>query len=136
MMEYCLLDPKEQISVKFNRNSNIFIQENAFENVVCEMASIFLGLDELYNYVATRADILNANTSLLQVCLNVITRINVIRANTRMHQSYTYFLLGEIDVIRMDIFFQGNILYRDVLIEISTIVYQPVLSCVLLTGLH
>ena len=24
----------------FNRNSNIFIQENAFENVVCEMASI------------------------------------------------------------------------------------------------
>ena len=31
----------------FNRNSNIFIQENAFENVVCEMASICLGLNEL-----------------------------------------------------------------------------------------
>ena len=26
--------------MKFNRNSNIFIQENALENVVCEMASI------------------------------------------------------------------------------------------------
>ena len=31
----------------FNRNSYIFIQENAFENVVCEMASICLGLNEL-----------------------------------------------------------------------------------------
>ena len=30
-----------------NRNSNIFIQENAFENVVCEMASICLGLNVL-----------------------------------------------------------------------------------------
>ena len=26
--------------MEFNRYSNIFIQENAFENVVCEMASI------------------------------------------------------------------------------------------------
>ena len=31
----------------FNRNSNISIQENAFENVVCEMASICLGLNVL-----------------------------------------------------------------------------------------
>ena len=31
----------------FNRNSNIFIQENAFENVVCEIASICLGLNVL-----------------------------------------------------------------------------------------
>ena len=28
------------LGTNFNRNSNIFIQENAFENVVCEMASI------------------------------------------------------------------------------------------------
>ena len=31
----------------FNPNSNIFIQKNAFENVVCEMASICLGLNVL-----------------------------------------------------------------------------------------
>ena len=31
----------------FNRNSNIFIQENAFKNVVCELASICLGLNVL-----------------------------------------------------------------------------------------
>ena len=31
----------------FNRNSNIFIQENALENVVCQMASICLGLNVL-----------------------------------------------------------------------------------------
>ena len=30
-----------------NRNSYIFIQENAFENVVCEMASILSRLDVL-----------------------------------------------------------------------------------------
>ena len=31
----------------FNRNSNIFIHENAFENVVCEMGSICLGFNVL-----------------------------------------------------------------------------------------
>ena len=31
-------------------NSNIFIQENAFENVVCEMASICLGLNVLTHW--------------------------------------------------------------------------------------
>ena len=40
MLEYCQLHPWEQTSVKFNRNWNIFIQENALENIVCEMASI------------------------------------------------------------------------------------------------
>ena len=29
-----------KLQLNFNRNSNIFIQENAFENVVCEMAAI------------------------------------------------------------------------------------------------
>ena len=38
MMGYCQLDPLEQISVK--SQSYIFIQENAFQNVVCEMATI------------------------------------------------------------------------------------------------
>ena len=32
MLEYCKLDPWEQNSIKFNRNSYIFIEENAFEN--------------------------------------------------------------------------------------------------------
>ena len=40
MLEYCLWDPKERTSVKSDRKSNIFIYENALENVVCEMASI------------------------------------------------------------------------------------------------
>ena len=31
---------RNKLQWKFNRNSNIFIQENALENVVCEMASI------------------------------------------------------------------------------------------------
>ena len=35
-----LIGPWEQTSVKFYRYSNIFIQENAFKNVVCEMAPI------------------------------------------------------------------------------------------------
>ena len=31
---------RNKLQRKFNRNSNIFIQENALENIVCEMASI------------------------------------------------------------------------------------------------
>ena len=38
---YCQLDPKEHISMKFyNWNSNVFIQENGFEHVVCKMAAM------------------------------------------------------------------------------------------------
>ena len=40
---YCQLDPCKQTSVKFNRNSYICIQENAFENVVWKMAIILSG---------------------------------------------------------------------------------------------
>ena len=40
MLGYCQMNPKEQISVKLKKNSEFFIQENAFENVVCEMATI------------------------------------------------------------------------------------------------
>ena len=47
LLEYCWLDPWEQTSWNFTRNWIIFIQENAFENVVCEMGSICLGLNVL-----------------------------------------------------------------------------------------
>ena len=40
MLDYCLLDSKEQTSVKFNQNTKIFIHENAPEDIVCEMAAI------------------------------------------------------------------------------------------------
>ena len=40
MLTYCQLDRQEQTSVIFqNQSSNIVIQENAFENVVCKMAT-------------------------------------------------------------------------------------------------
>ena len=39
--------PKNKYQWNFNQNSSIFIQENAFQNFVCEMASIWLGLNEL-----------------------------------------------------------------------------------------
>ena len=38
---------RNKLQWNFNRNSDIFIQENGFENVVCKMASICLGLNEL-----------------------------------------------------------------------------------------
>ena len=40
MLSYCQLDPKEQTSLIFNRNTNLFINQNASENIVCEMATI------------------------------------------------------------------------------------------------
>ena len=40
MMEYCSLDLGNKFQWKFHPNTTIFIQENAFENVVWEMAVI------------------------------------------------------------------------------------------------
>ena len=40
MLAHCQLDHLERTSVKFYQNSNIFIQEYAFENVVCKNADI------------------------------------------------------------------------------------------------
>ena len=40
MLENCLLDPGNKLQWNFNQNSNIYVQENAFENVVCKMAPI------------------------------------------------------------------------------------------------
>ena len=40
MLTYYQLDSYEQTSVRFKSKHNIFIHENAFENVVCEMADI------------------------------------------------------------------------------------------------
>ena len=40
VLTYCQLDPQEQTSVKFESHYKTSIHENAFENVVCEMAAI------------------------------------------------------------------------------------------------
>ena len=40
MLNYCQLDPCEHFQWNLNHNATIFIDENARENVVCEMASI------------------------------------------------------------------------------------------------
>ena len=41
MLGYWQLDPQEQTSVKLLSKYKTFNQENAFENIVCEMAVIF-----------------------------------------------------------------------------------------------
>ena len=41
LLGYYQLDSKEQTSVEFCHKANFLIQENTFENVVCEMAAIF-----------------------------------------------------------------------------------------------
>ena len=40
MVGYCELDPQEQVELNFNQNTQLFIHENASENIVCEMAAI------------------------------------------------------------------------------------------------
>ena len=47
MLTYCELDPWEGTSVKFEWNTKLFIEEDAFENAVCEMATILSRGDEL-----------------------------------------------------------------------------------------
>ena len=41
MLAYCQLGLWEQIQWNFNQNSNIFIKENEFENVIRKIATIF-----------------------------------------------------------------------------------------------
>ena len=36
----CQSDPKEKTSVKFQNNTYIFFEQNAFENVVCKVLAI------------------------------------------------------------------------------------------------
>ena len=49
MLGYHQLDPKELTSVKkiVKKYETFSNQENAFENIVCEMAPIWIGGDEL-----------------------------------------------------------------------------------------
>ena len=42
-----ILDIRNKLQWNLNRNSYIFIHENAFENVVCKMAAIYLGFNVL-----------------------------------------------------------------------------------------
>ena len=37
MLDSCLLNSRIQILIKFRKNTPIFIEENAFENIVCKM---------------------------------------------------------------------------------------------------
>ena len=39
MLQFGELDPSEKKLINFKRNSNIFTEEKALENFVCEMAS-------------------------------------------------------------------------------------------------
>ena len=40
MLGYCQLDPMNKLQWKFSKNTQLFIHENAYENIVCEMAAI------------------------------------------------------------------------------------------------
>ena len=42
LLDYCQLDSWVQVSLKFERNFIIFIQENAFENVFCQSGGHFV----------------------------------------------------------------------------------------------
>ena len=55
ILSYCQLRPQKQTSVKFNQNIKLAIHENASENVVCELAVILPGEDEL-RHVAESCD--------------------------------------------------------------------------------
>ena len=75
MMTHCQLDPWEQISVKFVSKCKNFIQENASENAVCEMA----GRDE--SSWKTNSMLMNMNVYLT---INV-HMIMVRESNTKSH---------------------------------------------------
>ena len=57
---------RNKLQWNFIRNSNIFIQQNALENVVCEMASICLGLNVLIPITYQASKFLNFVNLLIQ----------------------------------------------------------------------
>ena len=58
MLPYCQLDPKRQFTVDFIWNSQVYIQGNVHEIVVCEMAPILYQLQ----YVQRKVEILEAHS--------------------------------------------------------------------------
>ena len=50
MLEHYQFDPWNKIQWNINQNSYIFIEENAFEQVVCEMGVFCPEGDELINW--------------------------------------------------------------------------------------
>ena len=74
MLTICQLDPKKYISMKY---SSVFIQENAFEHVICEMAAILHRGSWVKDEF--RRDILSCKNSqtLVPTWKDLQTRINI-----------------------------------------------------------
>ena len=53
MLEHCWLDLRNKLQGNFNPNSNIFIEEKMFENVVCKCCPFHFGLNVLTLLVLT-----------------------------------------------------------------------------------
>ena len=51
MLLYRQLDPKNQFQWNSNQNTIVFVQENAFEYIVCEMAAIVASSPSFTNMV-------------------------------------------------------------------------------------
>ena len=51
------LTPRNKLQWSFNQNTKLFIHENASENIVCEMAAIFLGFFHKTNQREVKPDI-------------------------------------------------------------------------------
>ena len=42
ILAYYKLKPQEEISIKFNQNAKMFVDENPFENIVCAVAAVII----------------------------------------------------------------------------------------------
>ena len=62
MLKYCQLDLTNKLQWNSNRNTKFFIQENAFENVVCEMAAILSRGDDLLPSTVTVAAVVSSRS--------------------------------------------------------------------------
>ena len=70
------LDLTNKIQWKLNKNTKVFIQENALENVVCEMAAILFRGDELKRLNNdTWPDNWEENIHTHQICFTTIREI-------------------------------------------------------------
>ena len=90
---------RNKLQWNFNRNSNIFIQENALEHVVCEMASI-LSRPQCVNVgnIGFLLDTLHRNICHSSL-YNVQSRMKCLSSSITLHLEHSLLLLGVLGLV-------------------------------------